>query len=138
MLIKGRKCFDARGRVVNLVEDQPPALFVAYDMPPIEEESADNPAHKAFSQRYIPIREMEEGDIKQLNPEPGGGQRNYKLRAIHQENSQIPTLRWRQLSSGEQPFKDQECDCGADDENAWKSHSCTATVSAEAILIIPL
>lgn len=76
MLIEGRKRFDTRGRMVNLVEDQPPAFFVAYDMPPIEEKSADNPAHKAFGQWHIPSREMEERDIKQLNPDPGGAQRN--------------------------------------------------------------
>src|SRR6185503_1701914 len=51
MLVE-RSCeLDARGRVVDLMENQPPALCVPQAMPPVKEERAREPGGEAFEER---------------------------------------------------------------------------------------
>ena len=40
--------------MVDLVECEPPAFLVSKDVPPVEEERPDEPAHETLRQRHIP------------------------------------------------------------------------------------
>src|SRR5215831_11866501 len=48
MLVEGGQNFDARWRMVNLVEDNPKAGEMADAVPPVEDECADEPADESL------------------------------------------------------------------------------------------
>src|SRR5919205_471333 len=55
MLVERRQNLDARWRVVNLVEHEPPSFRMTRAMPPVKEKRTGEPADEAFKQRRIPV-----------------------------------------------------------------------------------
>lgn len=88
MLIKRSYGLDARRRVMNLVERQPPALLVSQNVPPIKEKRADKPADETLSQRHLPRGQIEKGNAaKQLDPQARRSQRYEQLRAVDEKRT---------------------------------------------------
>src|SRR5215831_16093403 len=108
--------------MMDLMEHKPETVLVSYNVPPVEEERSDKPAHEPFQRWHPPSGQVEHRYVEDSDPCPRRDESNAELSGIDEQGPEIPATRLRKIASRIEPLEDEEHCCCDHHEDAGKSH----------------